>query len=116
MIESGQYCVDHKPKPKKKKKKEIFHSENKSFYRSEAWQDLRADVYERDGGKCQRCGKLVYGRDAHCHHEIAIKDNPNLKLDKNNIMLLCNKCHQLVENEEEKRKIFPSYFKSKNKN
>ncbi len=34
-----------------------------------------------------------------------IKDNELLKLDPNNLMLLCSKCHPIVENETEDKKF-----------
>lgn len=112
-VNKGAYCDDHRRvSPSKKKVKNIYHHKNKSFYQSDPWKDLRSDVYEREKGKCQRCGKFVFGRTAHCHHVIAIKDNPLLKLEINNIMLLCPKCHVIVENEEKPKKVFASYFNS----
>ncbi len=109
-VEKGAYCLDHVVTRRSKKRKDIYHHENKSFYVTDAWQDVRADVYEREKGKCQRCHKFVFGKTAHCHHIIPIKKNPTLKLDVNNIMLLCPKCHAIVENEEKTKKVFASYF------
>lgn len=114
QIESGKYCKDHsfssKQKRKKKQQKSVYHHENKAFYRTASWMAVAAFVYEREGGCCQRCGKFVFGRQAHRHHVIPIKINPNLKLDPNNIRLLCPKCHVIEENEENKDPVFPSYF------
>lgn len=113
-IAKGVYCEEHKRSSKsrkaKAKKKDIYHHENKPFYRSQAWKDMRNFVYQREGGCCQRCGKFVFGRKAHIHHVIPIKDNALLKLDPNNLMLLCSKCHPIVENETEQKNIYPSYF------
>lgn len=109
-IEKGAYCKDHKPSRKTIKKKDIYHHDNKSFYNTDAWKSVRAEVYEQAKGKCTRCHKFVYGRHAHCHHIVPIKKNPALKLDINNIMLVCPQCHSIVENEENTKKVFPSYF------
>ncbi|PEZ94183.1 endonuclease [Bacillus cereus] len=113
-INKGRYCEEHKRnKPRKKKdKKNIYHHDNKSFYNSKEWKYVRAYVYERERGYCQRCKKFVFGRRAHVHHIIAIKDDPTLKLDPNNLMLLCPKCHIKEENEDKPKKVFPSYFGS----
>ena len=86
---------------------------NKSFYRTKAWQDVADFVYERENGCCQRCGRFVFGRQAHRHHIIPIKKNEMLKLDPNNIRLLCPKCHVIEENEVDEKKVFPSYFRRK---
>lgn len=110
-IVKGAYCSEHAVKRKKKKAKiDIYHHENKPFYQSPQWKDMRQFIYEREHGCCQRCGKFVFGRNAHVHHIVPIKDNELLKLDPNNLMLLCSKCHPIVENETEKKKVFPSYF------
>lgn len=72
---------------------------------------MRSFVYEREHGCCQRCGSFVFGRRAHVHHVVPIKKNPLLKLDPNNLRLLCDVCHAIEENEDDQQKIFPSYFR-----
>lgn len=113
-ITKGIYCDEHKRSAKSSKakanKKSAYHHDNKSFYRTQAWKDLADFVYEREGGHCQRCGRFIFGRQAHRHHVIPIKDNDLLKLDPNNIRLLCPQCHMIEENEEKEKKVFPSYF------
>lgn len=110
-IERGTYCKEHVPRRKNKAKKSVYHHENKSFYRTQAWKDVGDFVYEREGGCCQRCGRFVFGRQAHRHHVVPIKKNELLKLDPNNIRLLCPKCHVIEENETDEKKVFPSYFR-----
>lgn len=110
-IDKGVYCPDHRATRRKKKvKAEVYHHENKPFYRTDEWKRVRQFVYEREHGNCQRCGKFVYGRNAHVHHIVTVKDNELLKLEPNNLMLLCAKCHPIVENEDNDKKVFPSYF------
>ena len=109
-IERGTYCNEHKPSHKANKKKSAYHHENKAFYRTQAWSDVADFVYEREGGRCQRCGRFVFGKQAHRHHVIPIKKNNMLKLDPNNIRLLCPTCHVIEENETDEKKVFPSYF------
>ncbi|EHM3061036.1 HNH endonuclease [Enterococcus faecalis] len=109
--ERGAYCSEHARSSRKKKKQgNVYHHENKSFYRTPAWRDMREVIYERDRGCCKRCGKFVFGRKAHVHHIVPIKNNPLLKLDPNNLILLCSECHPIVEQETETKKFFPSYF------
>ena len=109
--ERGAYCSEHARSSRKKKKQgNVYHHENKSFYRTSAWRDMREVIYERDRGCCKRCGKFVFGRKAHVHHIVPIKNNPLLKLDPNNLILLCSECHPIVEQETETKKVFPSYF------
>ena len=109
-IKRGMYCEEHKRKHKKKQTKTIYHHANKSFYNSDSWKATRSYVYEREKGLCQRCKKFVFGRNAHVHHVVPIKDNETLKLDLNNLRLLCRDCHMIEENEEKKKTVFASYF------
>ncbi len=106
LISKGRYCIDHR---RRRTKKNNYRHNNKSFYNSSAWQQVSDYVYERDKGCCQRCGKFVFGRDAHRHHIIPVRKAPELKLDVENITLLCSKCHVIVENEG-KKEVLPSYF------
>ena len=62
--------------------------------------------------RCQRCGRFVFGRSAHVHHVIPIKEDSTLKLEENNLRLLCPVCHTIEENEDKPKKVFPSYFGS----
>lgn len=110
-ISQGSYCKEHKRERKKKIKKQIYHHSNKSFYNSDAWKSMRSFIYERERGYCQRCKKFVFGRNAHVHHVIPIKEDDTLKLEPNNLRLLCRDCHMIEENEEKKSTVFPSYFK-----
>lgn len=111
-IASGAYCDEHKRKrPRRKQRnKDIYHSKNKSFYNSSAWQQVRSYVYERERGLCQRCKMFVFGRRAHVHHVIPISVDETLKLEVNNLKLLCPECHMIEENEENEKNIFPNYF------
>lgn len=111
-VDKGAYCDDHKRSKKSmiKKRKDIYHHDNKSFYNSNAWKTTRDFVYEREHGCCQECGRFIFGRSAHVHHKVPIKKNPLLKLDLNNLMLLCPTCHIAEENKDKQEKVFPSYF------
>jgi 5-methylcytosine-specific restriction enzyme A len=115
-ITGGRYCEDHKRSKKsikkKLKKKYVYHHDNKQFYNSQSWKSIRSFVYQREHGCCQRCGRFVFGRQAHVHHIIEIKKDPTLRLEQNNLMLLCPKCHVEEENKDKEKtqKVFPSYF------
>lgn len=111
-INKGRYCEEHKrSKPRPKKAKSIYKHENKPFYNSKEWKYARSQVYEREKGYCERCKKFTFGRNAHVHHIIPIKKDVTLKLELNNLMLLCHICHTIVENEDKPKAVFPSYFK-----
>lgn len=95
LIPSGRYCDQHK----RRRKKKAWQSKNNSFYRLQAWKNLKAYCYERDKGCCQRCGKFVFGKQAHAHHIVPIRVNPKLKLVADNIKTLCDVCHPIEEDE-----------------
>nr|WP_161621209.1 HNH endonuclease signature motif containing protein [Bacillus subtilis] len=111
-ITGSYYCEEHKPKAKGKGR-DTFQSKNKPFYRSDDWQSMRQYVFERDGAKCRECGQFVFGKNAHVHHVIAIAEDPTLKLEESNLILLCPKCHAKIENENKKQtpRVFQKYFK-----
>ncbi|MFJ7756312.1 HNH endonuclease [Peribacillus muralis] len=117
-INRGAYCDEHKRSKesikRKQNKKTIYHNQNKPFYNSKEWKHRRSFIYERERGCCQKCGRFVFGKQAQVHHIVTIKKNPLLKLDPNNLMLLCPSCHMEEENKDKGKmaKVYPSYFKA----
>lgn len=69
------------------------------FYKSISWQVAREIKIREANGKCERCGAL--GEEV--HHKIRLTvlnvSNPEISLNKENLELLCKKCH----NAEHKR-------------
>lgn len=118
LVEHGRYCEEHayseKHKRARKKKRSVYHHDNKPVYHSEKWKSVCQLVDMREHDQCQRCGRYVFGRHKHHHHIVPIKVNPMLEYEPNNIMLLCNLCHPIVEHEQEEKpvKVYPSYFDS----
>ena len=113
LVEHGKYCKEHQRMyHKKSKPKSIYHHDNKPVYHSDKWKSVCLVVDLREHDRCQRCGQIVYGRNKHHHHIVPIKVNPQLEFEPSNIMLLCSKCHPIVEHEQETEppKVFPSYF------
>lgn len=68
---------------------------DKNFYRTSAWGKKRAEVLERDNFECQLC-KLAgrYSKATMVHHIKHYKDFPELALDSDNLISLCNACHE----------------------
>ena len=62
------------------------------------WTDKDWDkrIKERDFYTCQRCGKLLQGREAHAHHKIPKWFMPGLQYDLNNGICLCTACHKQI--------------------
>jgi len=55
----------------------------------------RKAIYERDNYTCQRCGEKNLKKPK-AHHIKSFKDYPKLRVDINNGICLCNKCHKEV--------------------
>lgn len=70
------------------------------FYKSAAWRQLRRLALQRDHYLCQDClaakrrGEMVRPRDATVvHHIRPVEQRPDLKLDMDNLISLCDACH-----------------------
>lgn len=64
------------------------------FYNSYEWQKTREAVRERDHNECQMCkAKGKYSTAEVVHHIKHLKDRPDLRLDMDNLISLCNECH-----------------------
>ena len=69
------------------------HSKNRK-YQNKIWFELRKKIYERDDWTCQRCGKK--GGLLNAHHIIPWSEDPELALEKDNIITLCVPCHTKI--------------------
>lgn len=74
------------------------------FYKSYPWIKLRKQVILRDNNECQRCkehGKFSIGQCV--HHKKELRKHPELALDIDNLITLCNTCHNSIHDRNEKR-------------
>lgn len=71
------------------------------FYNSNDWRTLSLRYTQDRGYKCERCGKIA----TQVHHKKAIQtpDGWELRLDYDNLELLCTDCHN-IEHDRFKRK------------
>lgn len=82
----------------------IEHSNIKAFYNSIFWLNKRADALERDNNECQKCKAKGLFISADCvHHKKHVKQHPELALDLDNLISLCNSCHDEEHPEKLKR-------------
>lgn len=65
-----------------------------SFYHSVQWQHMRDYVYSRDMGICQVCGNAVTDRKI-VDNIHPLKVAPDEKLNKDNLWVLCYRCHNI---------------------
>lgn len=71
------------------------------FYHSRSWQDVRAFVWDRAHGLCERCAEKGEMTPADVvHHVIPLSagnvDDPNISLNPDNLVALCHDCHTEV--------------------
>lgn len=59
------------------------------------YKDWRKAVFERDNYTCQVCGSKV-SNTLNAHHIKPYKDYPKLRLDVNNGITVCKKCHRKI--------------------
>ena len=84
------------------------------FYISQAWQNKRKDILDKDKHECQyhkRRGQ--YARAILVHHEKRVRKHPELALSdyyeengekKRQLVSLCKECHELAHPERLKKK------------
>lgn len=74
----------------------------KSFYRSAVWLHKRSDILKRDNHECQKHKERGRFAPATCVHHIKhLKEFPELALNDENLISLCDICH----NEEHPEKL-----------
>ena len=81
--------------------------ETLSFYGTAAWKRARQQALDRDMGLCVWCRQRGrYARDRKgrrvpvlatmVHHIQHLEDRPDLALDLNNLVSLCDRCHDVM--------------------
>lgn len=71
------------------------------FYNSTKWERMRAFVLRRDQYACVICrryGRLTEAKTV--HHIKHLEDNWELRLDPNNLISVCSKCHNKLHPEK----------------
>ncbi|WP_211181809.1 HNH endonuclease [Staphylococcus capitis] len=67
----------------------------KQFYNSKAWNEVRRQVLKRSNYECAWCreeGKVTTDN-LEVDHIKELQDRPDLKLDPDNLRVLCKACH-----------------------
>lgn len=78
-------------------KRYIQDEEANKFYKTYKWIKKREEALIRDNYECQECKKKGGYHKAECvHHIKELKKYPELALDINNLISLCNRCHNLI--------------------
>ena len=76
------------------------------FYRSDRWHEARRQVILRDKGICQMSGSVG----TQVHHKIHLNirnvDDPTVATNPDNLILLCDHCHNEVHHRVGKHKQY----------
>lgn len=76
-------------------------SEDRKFYKSAAWLKTRERVLERDHNECQMCKREGrYGRGNVVHHIKHLDARPDLALEPDNLLTVCEECHNRLHPEK----------------
>lgn len=82
------------------------------FYNSRAWRRLSKSYAEGKGYICELCGNKYakseikpFYKQFHVHHKIELTaaniNDPSIALNEDNLMLLCQHCHNVVTTQRE---------------
>ena len=66
------------------------------FRSSAAWKHKRAEILKRDHNECKICCNNKEGLQV--HHIYSLDTHWQLRLDNDNLITLCTKCHHAVHN------------------
>lgn len=73
--------------------------DNSDFYNTAGWERKREVILKRDDYKCRECGRYGKVIDANTvHHIIPLQERPDLKLNNNNLVSLCEEHHEKMHN------------------
>lgn len=94
-----------------RKVERMDYKESDPFYHRKEWKRIRKDALQRDGGMCRDCMdrmRLETGykpnRATMVHHIIPRSERPDLELVLENLISLCDSCHE-VRHPEKRSKI-----------
>ena len=80
--------------PKKKPDGKVAPDRAQKFYRSYEWRKLRYQILQRDGARCALCGVTPNeGAVMNVDHIKPVRKYWTLRLDPENLQVLCNQCN-----------------------
>lgn len=81
----------HKAVKKKKDKTKVgrWWAKYRKYLLSKEWSDIRIDLFNSRGRKCEQCGSTKMLQIHHLHYRNVFKEEPE------DLMILCGLCHQL---------------------
>ncbi len=78
----------------------------RAFYDSKEWKKLRDKIRERDNHECQWCKLEGKFSPVECiHHIKEVRSHWHLRLDPDNLIGLCNTCHETKAHPEKQKNL-----------
>ena len=81
--------------------------EYKKYLLSKEWAEIKIDLYNHRGRKCEKCGATKYLQVHHKHYKNIFKEEPE------DLEILCKFCHQKQHNKTPKKSKKPKVKKRK---
>ena len=79
----------------------LYGGEMEFDYTNKKWRRKRASILRRDGYKCRECRKYGRAREAvTVHHIKHVDEYPELAYVDDNLISLCNPCHNKMHPEK----------------
>ncbi|KEH91576.1 HNH endonuclease (plasmid) [Clostridium botulinum C/D str. BKT12695] len=102
IIKQGTKC----PKCSKKYDNLVRDKKSRNFYHSRSWIITRNRIKNRDNGLCLVClkSKTITPMDT-VHHIEELSNTWSKRLDSNNLISVCNSCHNSIHAKYKKSKI-----------
>jgi hypothetical protein len=81
--------------------------ERQKLYTTGKWNEIVKTIFKRDNYLCQRCGgQHSYKNPLHTHHKKSWADYPDNRLDLDNLITICKKCHNWIHSKKNTKKDF----------
>lgn len=77
----------------KRRSKRVNKQSSKRYIIKAKTKELRLQILERDNHQCQKCGVSDQDKVLHLSHVYTKGAHPELRLDPDNVKMLCHKCH-----------------------
>lgn len=101
-IHDNEYVCDKKQLAIKNRQRKSKDRRENQFHWSNEWKKKSLEIRNRDKYLCQLClseGHIVYNN-LSVHHIESLVDAWDLRLDNDNLITLCNECHEKAEGGE----------------
>lgn len=86
--------------------KDKYDFDIEAYENKKRWLNIKNEVLLERDRKCEICHPEI---SLHIHHIIYRVDAPSLTFDKENLIILCKKCHTKIHNNDKRKWLHDSY-------